>query len=50
MKEGKVKDVQELSREVNDMRKELDSMKEVVRGLLEIMMSREEYDDGDEYN
>ncbi len=50
MKEGKIKDVQELSREVNDMRKELDSMKEVVRGLLEIMMSREEYDDSDEYN
>ncbi|MEM0139449.1 MAG: hypothetical protein QXZ44_02395 [Ferroplasma sp.] len=52
MKEvNNIKDVQELSREVKDMRKELDSLKEVLGGLLKVMMEHDDqYNDEGEYN
>ncbi len=52
MKEvNEIKDMQELSREVKDMRKEIDSLKEVLSGLLKVMMDHDDqYNDGEEYN
>ena len=47
---GNVKDVEKLSNEVNSMRKELDDGKEVLKGLIQVIMSREEGLDEDEYN
>jgi hypothetical protein len=47
---GKVKDVETLSNEVTSMRKELDDVKEVLKGLIQVIMSREEGVDEDEYN
>ncbi len=47
---GKVKDVERLSNEVNTMRRELDDVKEVLKGLIQVIMSREEGLDEDEYN
>ncbi|MCL5881943.1 MAG: hypothetical protein M1592_05105 [Candidatus Thermoplasmatota archaeon] len=47
---GNVKDVEKLSNEVNSMRKELDDVKEVLKGLIQVIMSREEGLDEDEYN
>ena len=52
MKEAdKIKDVQELSREVRDMRKEIDSMKELLGGLIKVMMDHDnQFNDENEYN
>ncbi|MCL4335860.1 MAG: hypothetical protein M1476_02510 [Candidatus Thermoplasmatota archaeon] len=47
---GKMKDVEKLSSEVVSMRKELDDVKEVLKGLIQVIMSREEGLDEDEYN
>lgn len=46
----KAKDVEALNREVKNMRKELDDVKEVLRGLIQVIMSREDNFDDDEYN
>ena len=40
---NKIKDVQELSREVKDMRKEIDSMKELLGGLIKVMMDHDDH-------
>ena len=47
---NKVKDVETLSNEVVTMRKELEDVKEVLKGLIQVIMSREEGLDEDEYN
>jgi hypothetical protein len=47
---SKVKDVETLSNEVVTMRKELEDVKEVLKGLIQVIMSREEGLDEDEYN
>ena len=47
---SRVKDVEKLSNEVVTMRRELDDVKEVLRGLIQVIMSREEGLDDDEYN
>ncbi|MCL4438940.1 MAG: hypothetical protein M1616_06220 [Candidatus Thermoplasmatota archaeon] len=47
---GKIKDVERLSNELTSMRKELDDVKEVLKGLIQVIMSREEGMDEDEYN
>ncbi|MEM0156802.1 MAG: hypothetical protein QXN26_01885 [Thermoplasmataceae archaeon] len=47
---GNIKDVEKLSNEVTSMRKELDDVKEVLKGLIQVIMSREEGLDEDEYN
>lgn len=46
----KVKDVEKLTNELSVMRRELDDVKEVLRGLIQVIMSREEGLDEDEYN
>ena len=47
----KIEDVQELSREVRDMRKDIDSMKELFGGLIKVMMDHDnQFNDEDEYN
>lgn len=47
---NKVKDVETLSNEVVTMRRELEDVKEVLKGLIQVMMSRDEGLDDDEYN
>lgn len=47
---NKIKDVEKLNSELTDMRRELDDVKEVLRGLIQVIMSREEGLDDDEYN
>lgn len=47
---NKVKDVEKLSNEVTTMRRELEDVKEVLKGLIQVIMSREEGLDEDEYN
>lgn len=47
---NKVKDVESLSNEVVTMRRELEDVKEVLKGLIQVIMSREEGLDDDEYN
>ena len=47
---NKVKDVEKLTNEVTSMRRELDDVKEVLKGLIQVIMSREEGLDEDEYN
>ncbi len=47
---NKVNDVEKLSNEVVTMRKELEDVKEVLKGLIQVIMSREEGLDEDEYN
>ena len=42
--------VDKLSSELNTMRKELEDMKEVLRGLIQVIMSRDGPVDEDEYN
>ena len=44
-----VKEIERMGRELNTMKKELDDMKEIVRGLVQFIMKREELDE-DEYN
>ncbi|GGM77782.1 hypothetical protein GCM10007108_14950 [Thermogymnomonas acidicola] len=44
------KEMERLSNELSSMRKELDDVKEVLRGLIQVIMSREENLDDDEYN
>lgn len=46
----KIKDVEKLSNEVVTMRRELEDVKEVLKGLIQVIMSREEGLDEDEYN
>ena len=41
--------MERMSKEITTMKKELDDMKEVVRGLVQFIMKREELDD-EEYN
>ncbi len=43
------KEFEKMSRELVSMRRELDDMKEVVRGLIQFIMKREELDD-EEFN
>ncbi len=51
MKDEEVKDVQKLSREVTDMRKEIDGLKEVLSGLIQVMMEHnDQFNDDEEYN
>lgn len=45
-----IKDVEKLNNEITVMRRELDDVKEVLRGLIQVIMSREEGLDDDEYN
>ncbi len=47
---NKIKDVEKLSNEVDSMRKELNDMKEVLRGLIQVIMSRDDNQDMDDYN
>ena len=47
---NKIKDVEKLNNELTVMRRELDDVKEVLRGLIQVIMSREEGLDDDEYN
>lgn len=47
---NKLKDVEKLNNELSVMRRELDDVKEVLRGLIQVIMSREEGLDEDEYN
>ena len=47
---SRTKDVEKLTSEMDTMRKELDSVKEVLKGLIQVIMSREEGLDDDEYN
>lgn len=47
---NKIKDVETLSNEVVTMRRELEDVKEVLKGLIQVIMSREEGLDEDEYN
>jgi len=47
---NKLKDVEKLNNELTVMRRELDDVKEVLRGLIQVIMSREEGLDDDEYN
>ncbi len=47
---NKKKEVEALNNEVKDMRKELDDVKEVLRGLIQVIMSRDDNLDEDEYN
>ncbi len=44
-----VKEIERMSRELSTIKKELDDMKEIVRGLVQFIMKREELDE-DEYN
>jgi hypothetical protein len=46
----KIKNVEQLSKEVVTMRKELEDVKEVLKGLIQVVMGREENLDEDEYN
>ena len=48
--EDKIKNVEQLSKEVVTMRKELEDVKEVLKGLIQVVMGREENLDEDEYN
>ncbi len=47
---NKIKDVEKLNNELSVMRRELDDVKEVLKGLIQVIMSREEGLDEDEYN
>lgn len=47
---SKGKDVEKLSNEVVTMRRELEDVKEVLKGLIQVIMSREEGFDDDEFN
>ncbi|MCW6168347.1 MAG: hypothetical protein LVQ96_01100 [Thermoplasmatales archaeon] len=47
---NRIKDVEKLSNEVDSMRKELNDMKEVLRGLIQVIMSRDDNQDMDDYN
>ncbi|HLH85884.1 MAG TPA: hypothetical protein VKU79_03345 [Thermoplasmataceae archaeon] len=47
---SRTKDVEKLSHELSTMRKELDDVKEVLKGLIQVIMSREDGLDDDEYN
>ncbi len=47
---NRIKDVEKLNNELTVMRRELDDVKEVLRGLIQVIMSREEGLDDDEYN
>lgn len=42
--------VEKLSKEVVSMRKELEDVKEVLKGLIQVVMSRDGALDDDEYN
>lgn len=46
----RIRNVEKLTNEVNSMRKELEDMKEVLRGLIQVIMSRDGPLDEDEYN
>ena len=46
----KIKNVEQISKEVVTMRKELEDVKEVLKGLIQVVMGREENLDEDEYN
>ena len=47
---GSLKEYKKISSELNSMRKELDDVKEILKGLIQVIMSREENVDGEEYN
>lgn len=42
--------VERLSNEIKGMRKELDDLKEVLRGLIQVIMNKEGAFEDDEYN
>lgn len=44
------RNVEKLTNEVNSMRRELEDMKEVLRGLIQVIMNRDGPLDEDEYN
>lgn len=45
-----VVEFKKLTTELSNMRRELDDVKEVLKGLIQVIMSREENVDGEEYN
>jgi SMC interacting uncharacterized protein involved in chromosome segregation len=45
-----MEDFKKLTTELSNMRRELDDVKEVLKGLIQVIMSREENVDGEEYN
>ena len=45
-----VVEFKKLTTELSNMRRELDDVKEVLKGLIQVIMSREEKVDGEEYN
>ncbi|MGC8506059.1 MAG: hypothetical protein ACP5NK_05060 [Thermoplasmata archaeon] len=53
MKTGESKnigDVERLNRELTSMRRELDDVKEIIRGLIKVIMSKEGEMEEDEFN
>lgn len=44
------KEVEKLSNELKGMRRELDDLKEVLRGLIQVIMNKEGALEDDEYN
>ncbi|MCL4335339.1 MAG: hypothetical protein M1402_04500 [Candidatus Thermoplasmatota archaeon] len=47
---GRTEKVERLSNEIKGMRREIDDLKEVLRGLIQVIMSREGSLDDEEYN
>ncbi|MHB8361871.1 MAG: hypothetical protein ACYDAO_10645 [Thermoplasmataceae archaeon] len=45
-----INEFRKLTTELSNMRRELDDVKEVLKGLIQVIMSREENVDGEEYN
>jgi hypothetical protein len=47
---GRMKDVETLSKELSTMKRELEDVKEILKGLIRVIMSKEGELDEDEYN
>ncbi|MCL4314417.1 MAG: hypothetical protein M1454_01630 [Candidatus Thermoplasmatota archaeon] len=50
MKQDIFQEYEKLNKEILHMRKEIDDMKEVIKGLIRILMSREDDTEDDDYN
>ena len=50
MDAGKPADYERMNKEITHMRKEIDDMKEVIKGLIRIIMSREGDTEEEDYN
>ncbi|MCL5888753.1 MAG: hypothetical protein M1597_02185 [Candidatus Thermoplasmatota archaeon] len=47
--ETNIKDIERLNKDIVSLRKEVDDMKDVIRGLIQFIMRKEDID-GEEYN